>query len=146
MESKNKDYYQKLREKFRLWMQSEEGKNNKWSELLMAAPDLFHLLCKLSLDKDVPARERVKIAGAITYFMTPLDIVPEIILGPIGYVDDIAIAAYVINHLVNNTNPEIVRKHWAGDGDILELIKKILNVADKMVGSGMWSKIKKRFK
>ena len=32
MESKNKDYYQKLREKFRLWMQSEEGKNNKWSE------------------------------------------------------------------------------------------------------------------
>lgn len=141
----NDDYYQKLRKKFRNWMQSEDGKTNKWSEYLMAAPDLFHLLCKLSVDKDVPAKEKAKLVGAITYFISPMDLIPELILGPIGYVDDIALSAYVLNSLINKTDPEIVKKHWAGDGDILILIKHILDIADEMVGVN-WKKLTDKFK
>jgi uncharacterized membrane protein YkvA (DUF1232 family) len=111
----------------------------------MAAPDLFHLLVKLSLDKDVPAKEKAKLAAAITYFISPLDFIPELILGPIGYVDDIAIAAYVLNNLINEIDPEIIKKYWAGDTDILFLIKKILQVSDEMVGH-KWKKIIKKFK
>lgn len=145
MLKKNNDYYQKLRKKFRNWMQSEDGKTNKWSEYLMATPDLFHLLCKLSIDKDVPAKEKAKLVAAIAYFISPLDLVPELIVGPIGYVDDIAVTAYVLNSLINKTDPEVVKKHWAGDGDILVLIKHILDVADEMVGVN-WKKIIDKFK
>lgn len=62
--------------------------------------------------------------------------------GPIGYVDDISLAAYVLNQIVNNTDPEVVRRHWAGEGDVLELTQRILAKADEMVGSGLWQKLK----
>jgi uncharacterized membrane protein YkvA (DUF1232 family) len=135
------DYYQQLRRKFKIWLQSDDGKSNKWSEYLMFAPDLFHLLCKLTLDSAVPVKEKAKLAAAIAYFVSPIDLLPEAIVGPVGYVDDIALAAYVLNNIVKKTDLEVVRKHWAGDEDVLEVIKNILEVADEMVGSGLWKKL-----
>jgi len=139
-------YYQELRNKFKSWIQTKEGRDHKWSEYLLAAPDLFHLLCKLSIDKDVPVKEKAKLAGVIAYFVSPIDLVPEAIVGPIGYIDDISLAAYVLNQIVNNTDPEVVKRHWAGEGDVLELIQRILERADEMIGSGLWAKIKNMIK
>jgi uncharacterized membrane protein YkvA (DUF1232 family) len=34
----------------------------------------------------------------IAYIISPLDLLPEGIIGPAGYAEDIALAAYVINH------------------------------------------------
>jgi len=142
MAAQDGDYYQQLRAKFKAWIQTDEGKENRWAAYLLATPDLFHLLCKLSIDKDVPIKEKAKLAGAIAYFVSPIDLVPEALVGPIGYVDDISLAAFVLNQVVNNTDPEVVRNHWAGEGDVLELIKRILSKADEMVGSGLWTKLK----
>jgi len=136
------DFYKKLKDKIRNWMKSKDGKTNKWVEYLMFAPDLFHLLCKLAIDPGVSVKDKAKLAGAITYFVAPIDIIPEALVGTTGYIDDIALAAYVLSSIINN-NPELVRKHWAGDGDVLEVIKSISKVADQMVGSGIWKKIKK---
>ena len=83
----NDDFYKKLRIKIRDWLKNDEGKNNKFAEYLMFAPDLFHLLCKLSIDKDVLAVEKAKLVGAIAYFVTPVDLIPEVLSGPLGYVD-----------------------------------------------------------
>lgn len=139
-------YYQELRNKFKSWIQTKEGRDHKWSEYLLAAPDLFHLLCKLSIDKDVPVKEKAKLAGVIAYFVSPIDLVPEAIVGPIGYIDDISLAAYVLNQIVNNTDPEVIKRHWAGEGDVLELIQRILERADEMIGSGLWAKLKNMIK
>lgn len=139
------DFYQSLRGKMKDWLASEEGKDYKWAEYVMFAPDLFHLLVKLSLDKDVPTPEKVKLGGAIAYFVSPVDFIPEALLGPIGYADDIAVAAWVLNSIVNDTDPEIINRHWAGDGEVLDLIQKILKAADSMIGSGLWAKIKGKF-
>ncbi len=139
-------YYQELRNKFKSWIQTKEGRDHKWSEYLLAAPDLFHLLCKLSIDKDVPVKEKAKLAGVIAYFVSPIDLVPEAIVGPIGYIDDISLAAYVLNQIVNNTDPEVIKRHWAGEGDVLELIQRILERADEMIGSGLWTKLKNMIK
>ena len=105
----------------------------------------MHLLCKLALDPDVSAKSKVKLAGAIAYFISPLDLLPEALLGPVGYVDDVALAAYVLNEIVNESGDELVRRHWAGHGDVLALTKQILEVADEMVGGGLWEKLRKHF-
>ncbi len=144
MTPKNQDFYQELRVKIKRWAQTDEGKTNQWAEYLLFAPDLFHLLCKLMLDKEVMIADKAKLAGAIAYYVSPLDFIPELVLGPVGFVDDIAIAAYVLNSLVNNSDPEIVRRHWAGEEEVLVVIKRILNKADGMVGTGLWGKIKRR--
>jgi len=138
------DFYQQMRDSIRTWLKGK-GTNYKFAEYLLAAPDLFHLLCKLSFDKEVPVGEKAKLAGAIAYFISPFDLLPEALVGPLGYIDDVALAAWVLHGLVNKTNPEIVRRHWAGDGDVLDLVQQIIHLADEMVGSGLWARIRKGF-
>jgi uncharacterized membrane protein YkvA (DUF1232 family) len=40
-----------------------------------------------------------------------MDLIPEAMLGPAGYVDDVALAAYVLNSIVNTTEASVVTKH-----------------------------------
>ncbi|MBI9045931.1 MAG: DUF1232 domain-containing protein [Anaerolineaceae bacterium] len=136
------DFYQQMRDSIRNWLKGK-GVNYQFADYLLSAPDLFHLLCKLAIDKEVPVSEKAKLAGAIAYFISPFDLIPEALAGPLGYIDDVALAAFVLNGLINKTTPEIVSRHWAGDNDILDLIQQIIQVADEMVGSGLWKKIQK---
>jgi uncharacterized membrane protein YkvA (DUF1232 family) len=143
MSDPNGDFYQRLRGQIREWLASEKGKNHRWSEYVLFAPDLFHLLWKLSADPEVPAGDKAKLAGALAYFVSPIDLIPEAVLGPVGYVDDIALAAYVLNGILNHTDPEVRRRYWAGEGDVLEVIQRVLATADRMVGSGVWRRIRR---
>lgn len=143
MSDRNHDFYRRLRGQIRDWLDSETGKTHQWSEYLLLAPDLFHLLWKLSTDPDVSATDKAKLAGALAYFISPIDLIPEAVVGPIGYVDDIALAAYVLNGIINHTDPAVLRRHWAGESDILDVIRQILAAADRMVGSGVWKKLKR---
>jgi len=93
----------------------------------------------------VPQTEKANLALAIAYFISPVDLLPEILVGPIGYLDDVAVATAALNGMINRTGDEIVKKHWAGDKDLLKVIKEVLGVADSMVGSGRWKKIKDMF-
>ncbi len=145
MDKKQLDFYQKLRNEVKQWVSKNLDKDNKWSDYILFAPDIFHLLCKLSVDKNVPASKKIKLVGAIAYFISPIDLMPEGLIGPIGYLDDIALAAYVLNDLINEIDPHIIRKHWAGEKDILDLIKTILANADKMIGGKLWQKLRKKF-
>jgi len=143
--SQEEDFYRNLRKKLRNWAKTEEGETNKWAEYLMVAPDLFHLMWKLSVDSRVPMGQKAKLVVAIAYFVSPVDLLPEGVLGPVGYLDDIAVAALALNSVVNETDRAIVDEYWAGDGDALETISEILRLADEMIGSGLWEKVKGMF-
>lgn len=138
---RKEDFYQKLRSRVKEWA-LKEGKDSKALKYILMAPDFFHLLCKLMFDSRVPNIEKAKLGGAIAYFVSPIDLVPEGLVGPIGYVDDVALAAYVLNSVLNSVGPEVLEEHWAGDGDILKNIQEILKVADDLIGSGLWKKVK----
>jgi len=137
------DFYQKLRMDIREWLQTKTGRSSKWSEYILLAPDLFHLLAKLAMDKNVPSGEKAKIAGALAYFVSPIDLLPEALLGPIGYLDDVALAAYVINSVMQKCDPGIITRHWAGEQDVLVVVRQIVDVAADMLGNQIWQKLKK---
>ncbi len=140
---KETDFYGKLRTRIVNWLETETGRKNKWADYLLLVPDFFYLLIKLATDEGVPSHEKAKLILAIAYFISPIDILPEAFLGPLGYLDDLALSAYVLNGIVNNVSPEIVQNYWAGEGDALLLIKGVLAKADEMIGSGLWRKLKK---
>ncbi len=144
MDKAQQDFYQKLRVKIKKWIETRDQKDQRWAEYILLAPDIFHLLCKLAMDPEVPASKKVKLGVVIAYFVSPLDFLPEMILGPIGYLDDIALSAFILNDIINNTDPKLITRNWAGERDILELVKTILVNADKMVGSGLWQKLKNK--
>ena len=144
MADKESEFYKKLRKKIKNWLE-KDGASNQWSKYIMWAPDLFYLLWKLSTDPDVPKAERVKLIAAIAYFISPIDFLPEAILGPFGFADDIIVAAFVLNSLINNSSPDIVEKHWPGDDDVLHVIKRVIEVSDKLVGQKVMKKLRKMF-
>jgi uncharacterized membrane protein YkvA (DUF1232 family) len=134
MNSEEQDFYKKLRKKINDWLETKAGKNKQWSEYILLAPDIFHLLTKLSTDKEIPESKKVKLLAAIAYFISPVDLLPEALFGPVGFLNDI----------INNVDPKIISKNWAGDKDILVLVKTILANADNFLGSGILKKIRKR--
>ena len=145
MNERQSDFYQKIRNDVKRWVNDNLDTENKWVDCILAAPDLFHLLCKLTADSEIPSNKKLKLVAGIAYFISPIDLLPEAFLGSVGYLDDIAVAAFILNDIINEVDPQIVRKHWAGKQDVLVLIKTILANADKMIGSKMWQKIRKRF-
>jgi uncharacterized membrane protein YkvA (DUF1232 family) len=142
---KREDFYIRLRKKIVLWLNAREGRTAKWGQYLLCAPDLLHLLCKLVGDRDVSLTDKAKLGAVIIYFFSPIDLLPELLLGPLGYLDDIALAAYVLNGLINRSDPAIVSRHWAGEEDVLQVIKSLLASADRMIG-GLWEKIRRKFR
>jgi len=141
---RNADFYQKLRTIIRKWENKSEGPKHKWFEYILLAPDLFHLLTKLLMDKAVSMEFKTKIGLVILYFISPIDLIPEAIVGPGGYIDDIALAAYMIHIMVNKIDPEVIHKHWAGNGNILIIVQNIVTDAHQMVGRGIWSKLRRK--
>jgi uncharacterized membrane protein YkvA (DUF1232 family) len=133
MDEQKKDFYQKLRTDVKKWLDEKTNSDNTWTEYIMLAPDLFHLLTKLVIDPDVPSSKKVKIAGIIAYFISPLDFLPELLLGPVGYLDDIALTAYILNDIINEVDPIIIQRNWAGEKDILALVKTIIANANNMI-------------
>lgn len=137
-------FYHKLRKTVRIWAGGEKSRANRFADYILAGPDLFMLMVRLSRDERVSHEDKSKLAGAIAYFINPLDLVPELVLGPAGLVDDVALAGYVLHDVLEHTDPSLVREHWEGDVDILDLIRQILAVADTMVGGPVWRRLVER--
>ncbi len=142
MEEEHKEYYDRLRDKIKNFLSSEEGQNNRWADYILMVPDFFYLLAKLSFDANVPTREKMKIIGVLAYFISPIDVMPEAIMGPLGFLDDIALTAYVLNSLLNSIDDELIKKYWKGEEDLYQTVRNIIEFADEMVGSGFWGKLK----
>jgi uncharacterized membrane protein YkvA (DUF1232 family) len=92
-------------------------------DLVLLLPDLTILLLRLLRDKRVPLLEKgIAIAGA-AYVISPLDLMPALIFGPIGLLDDLFIVAACLSRLLNHVHPDVVRGHWSGQGDALDVIQ-----------------------
>jgi uncharacterized membrane protein YkvA (DUF1232 family) len=141
MSDKNEDLYKAMRRRIRTWL-ADKGKRYQYADYLLFAPDLFHLLSKLAIDDRVPVREKAKLAAAIACFASPIDLLPEAVVGPAGYIDDIALGAYVISELISAGHGKIAEEHWAGDAALLDVVRGILDVAEKALGKGLWGKLK----
>ncbi|MCF8001201.1 MAG: DUF1232 domain-containing protein [Halanaerobiales bacterium] len=118
----------------------------KLPEYLLLAPDIFYLLIELMRDSEVTKSKKVKLGVVIAYFITPFDILPEALMGLIGYIDDVALSAYILNDLFNNIEPEIIKSHWAGDKKLLRVIQEILDDTDKFINKNVITRLKKIIK
>ena len=72
-----------------------ETYTGEYESFIDYGPSLFKLLCDL-LNSDVDSSLRLPICGAIAYYVTPEDVIPENIYGPYGYIDDIYLSSHVL--------------------------------------------------
>jgi uncharacterized membrane protein YkvA (DUF1232 family) len=94
---------------------------SRLTNLVLIIPNLLLLCARLMTDGRVPAKERLLVAGAIVYAFVPLDFIPDM-LPFVGQVDDVYLIALTLLRLMTVTEPRVVREHWRGGGDVVELI------------------------
>ena len=136
-------FYDRMRESIRKYLEKKGSVAGTAGEFLLLAPDVFVLLWRLVNDARVSSKNKMMLGTGIAYYLFPLDIIPEAILGPMGYIDDLVFAAFLLKRMLSDTDPEILREHWSGRGDILDSIRKVLDAADSLVGSDIFAKFKK---
>lgn len=88
MEAAFKDFYDTLCENL-------ETYSGEYESFIDYGPDLFRTLCEL-LKSDIDHSLRLPVCGAIAYYVTPDDVIPENVYGPYGYIDDIYLSSYVL--------------------------------------------------
>lgn len=139
-------FYDRMRESIRRYLDGKGSMAGKTGEYLLLAPDVFVLMWRLINDSRVSSKQKVMLGSGIAYYLFPLDIMPEGFLGPIGYLDDLVFAVYLLNKMLTDTDVAILREHWSGRDDILDSIRNVLNAADNLVGSEILGKLKRNVK
>jgi uncharacterized membrane protein YkvA (DUF1232 family) len=105
------------------------GKLKKYAGL---APQFAKLVGRLMKDPRVPARQKAILVVVGAYLVSPIDVVPDFIPG-IGMLDDLVIAAFALDQILNRVPEECVREHWDGDEDILAVVREVLDIASGRV-------------
>src|SRR5258707_15828759 len=100
--------------------------------LLLFIPNMLLLCVRLLADSRVPKVERALVGGAIVYAIIPFDLIPDMIPF-VGQVDDAYLIALTLLRLMERTDPKVVREHWSGGGDVVELVGAAALLAGKFL-------------
>ncbi len=123
--------YDRLR---RMLIRPRPGGQSDLRDLLLLLPDLTALLVRLFRDPRVATGDKALALLGIGYVLSPVDLVPELLFGPIGLIDDLLVVTATLSRLVNHVHPDVVRSHWSGQGDVLEVIQRVTDWSERQIG------------
>jgi uncharacterized membrane protein YkvA (DUF1232 family) len=110
----------------------EKSTQTRLSEYALLLPRLAKLVWRLTRDPRVPPRSKAFLLLVGGYLVSPIDILPDFVPG-IGKVDDLVLVAFALDQLLNRIPAHIVREHWDGDEDVLEVVRQILDIGTSFV-------------
>jgi uncharacterized membrane protein YkvA (DUF1232 family) len=93
------------------------------TQLLKALPDLVRLIAKLVGDPLLPRAAKIALAAAMVYLASPIDLIPDFI-PLVGYLDDLLLAALLVDGILNWVDRGLVLKYWPGTPDSLERLAR----------------------
>ncbi len=139
-EERRFQFYEKLRGKFAIKRNSVDDTSNL-SDYLFLLPDIFVLVGRLSLEKRLSVSNKLFMSAIAAYFLLPIDIVPDFIPF-VGFLDDLVVAIFALDSLFKEVDNKIILDNWSGEEDMLQLVKKIVDVANKQTSGKILKKIK----
>src|SRR3989440_2692094 len=105
---------------------------SRMKNLLMFLPNMVILCAKLMVDKRVPRTERALFAAAVIYAIIPFDFIPDMIPF-VGQIDDVFLISLTLLRLIDRTDDKIVRAHWRGGGDVIQLAESVVTIAPMLI-------------
>jgi uncharacterized membrane protein YkvA (DUF1232 family) len=102
-------------------------------DLLLLLPDLTVLLARLLRDGRVPRSAKFVALLGVGYVISPIDLLPGLIFGPIGLVDDLLVVTAALSRILNDVHPDVVRSHWSGKGDVLDAVQRVTRWSESLV-------------
>ena len=132
--AREKRSYDRLRDRI---LKFEPGTGSGVRDVALLFPDLVMLLHRLLRDPRVPIGSKAVALLGVSYALAPLDLLPEILLGPIGLLDDLIVVAATLSRILNQVHPDLVRAHWSGQGDALDAVHRVTAWAESWLGGAL---------
>lgn len=109
-------------------------------EAVLLLPNIVKLLSRLLRDRRVPVRRKVFIAAVFGYVVSPVDLIPDFVIG-IGRLDDLVLVSLAIDHLMSGAEEAIVIEHWDGTEDGLDLVRSTFSWAASIIPDAIRAKL-----
>ena len=136
-------FYDRLRERVAGVIARRGGKlGARATSALLLVPDVFILLARLSLDREVPKATRAILASTLAYFVLPIDLMPEGIIGPTGYLDDLILALMALSQAFGRELEPYAEKYWNGSQSLRTVMADVLVSANSLVGSNLYDRLR----
>ena len=95
--------------------------------LLRALPAIIRTIRGLATDPVLPKATKIALAAAVLYLVSPIDLIPDFIPG-LGFIDDVFVAAILVDGMLNFVNRGLVLKYWPGTPESLERVARSARV------------------
>lgn len=138
MNTKENNFSGNLRRKLAKWAVSK-GVIGPLVECVLALPDLFVFMSRMIVDPRVLAVDKAVLACVIGYVVAPFDLIPEAVLGPAGYIDDVALACLALDGILRRLGGRYVETRPGGN-NVIETVGRVLNRAAEVLGAQLWEK------
>ncbi len=136
-------FYDRLRDRIARQLADRASWGGAAAEALMLVPDVFILLVRLTLDRSVPADTRRLLGGALAYFVLPVDLFPEMIVGAGGYLEDLVLAAVVLSQALGDDLEAHAERHWSGSGGVRRALSGVTRAAEELLGPGLGGRLER---
>lgn len=142
-------WYERWRDRIHEW--ARHNADDRLASILTLVPDMLMLVVRLARDPRVPWMLKGQLVLAAAYVISPFDLVPEGILGPIGLADDAGVLALVLYWLkgLAQVDPRVLHDNWPGKGEVDEVIDRvhsqIVENRERIYSSDVWQQIERRF-
>lgn len=138
-------FYNRLRRRVTRTLHRRAGKlGDRAASALLLVPDVFILLLRLALDKDIPKATRATLASTLAYFVLPLDLLPEAVLGPAGYLDDLVLALAALSQAFGKELEPYAEKYWSGSQPLRRVIGDVLVTASSLLEGNLYERLRAR--
>jgi len=108
-------------------------------ELLLFLPRLARMIVSLLGDGEVPVAAKVALGAVAVYLASPIDLIPDFIPF-VGYLDDLLVAAIVVDGLLSYLDRSLLLKYWPGSAASLDAVA----VVARRLASWVPSRLKAR--
>lgn len=108
--------------------------------LLRALPDLARLIARLVADPALPRPAKIALAAAAVYLASPVDLVPDF-LPFLGYLDDVLLAAVLLDGILNYVDRRLLLKYWPGTPEALDGLARVAHLLARWVPGRLKARI-----
>jgi uncharacterized membrane protein YkvA (DUF1232 family) len=108
--------------------------------LVRALPTLTGMIAKLARDPGLPRTAKLALLAAAVYLASPIDLVPDFI-PLVGYLDDVLLAAIVLDGILNYVDRDVVLRYWPGHPQTLDKLARTARLLAGWVPAGVKSRI-----
>jgi uncharacterized membrane protein YkvA (DUF1232 family) len=95
--------------------------------LLRALPAIIRTISGLAGDPVLPKAAKMALAAAVLYLVSPVDVIPDFI-PVLGYLDDLFIAAIIVDGMLSFVDRGLVLKYWPASPELLERVARAARV------------------